>query len=182
VAIISHSLGSRISLDALQRAGEFVQQRSAKQDRLSRLKDTKLALFMLSNQLPLLQLGQEPPQVHNQIDQICHPQSPNYERRLFKELQLVSVSDPNDILSYAIPNKFVDDYIDSRLCPRVSNVLINVAAVNEFVGQQMSNPMVAHLGYDEDDRVLALLTNGIGSEETDPMIKQRCDFVEAIAE
>ena len=48
--------------------------------------------------------------------------------------QIIAFSDPNDLMSYPVPDQFADKYIESRLCPSVTNVTINVAAVNSLLG------------------------------------------------
>jgi hypothetical protein len=40
--------------------------------------------------------------------------------------------------------------------------------------------MEAHVGYDTDDRVVAMIAKGIGNAGTSPLIKQRCDFVKEV--
>ena len=44
-------------------------------------------------------------------------------------------------------------------------------------GIDMANPLEAHIAYETDDRVLAILTNGIGNENTSPIVKERCEIV-----
>jgi len=38
----------------------------------------------------------------------------------------------------------------------------------------MANPLEAHIAYETDDRVLAILTNDIGNENTSPLVNERC--------
>ena len=137
---------------------------------------------MLSNQLPLLQLGQPPPVVHGRIDEICGPGAPRSSERLFGETHLVAVSDPNDLFSYAIPSRFLDDYLDSRLCPTLTNVILNVAKVQNLFGGEFANPLAAHTEYDNDDRVIGLITKGIGNNHVDPTITKRCSWLETVPE
>jgi hypothetical protein len=40
--------------------------------------------------------------------------------------------------------------------------------------------MQAHVGYDQDDRVIAMIANGIGNEKTSSLIKQRCEFTKTV--
>jgi hypothetical protein len=42
--------------------------------------------------------------------------------------QIIAFSDPNDLMSYPVPDQFADRYIESRLCRSVTNVTINVAS------------------------------------------------------
>jgi hypothetical protein len=156
-AFISHSMGSRVMLDALQRLVTLIAERKQYDDLTTRLQETRFTVFMLSNQLPLLQLGLPLP-----------------------EVRVIAFSDPNDVLSYALPGDFADQYMDSRLCPSVGNVILNVAPVgNVFGGVDFANPYRAHTGYDNDDRVIALITRGIGRQGTDPIVVERCEWIEA---
>jgi len=65
---VSHSLGSRILTDALQIVTAALAQEAKRKDATGNvaawrdaLRDQALTIFMLSNQLPLLQLGRDPP-------------------------------------------------------------------------------------------------------------------------
>jgi hypothetical protein len=42
--------------------------------------------------------------------------------------------------------------------------------------------MAAHMNYDNDERVIALITHGIGSDATAPVIRERCEWIEAVPE
>ena len=41
-------------------------------------------------------------------------------------------------------------------------------------GIDMANPLEAHIAYETDDHVLAMLTNGVGNENTSPIVNERC--------
>lgn len=182
IAIISHSLGSRIVIDALQAAAERIVDDPAESAIAKKLQDTKINLYMLSNQLPLLQLGQEIPQVTNQINAICDKNSPRYAERFFEKLQIVAFSDPNDLFSYTIPPNYINQKIDSRLCPRLTNVVINIAHVSNLFGlQELANPLKAHTEYEADSRVIALLVGGFGTGMAHKEPQQRCSFIEAVS-
>lgn len=178
---ITHSLGSRITADALQRIATLAQSIPVLADKFEILQNKRFNVFMLSNQLPLLQLGQEKPEISGQIGNICTVSGARYNERLFKETQFVAFSDPNDLFSYAIPPKFMDEYMDSRLCPSLTNVILNIAPITSLLGMgEFANPMTAHTNYDNDERVLGLLTRGIGHGDIDPLVKERCEWLEAI--
>ena len=136
---------------------------------------------MLSNQLPMLQLGRELPEVAGQEASYCDPKGADYTKRMLNETEIIAFSDPNDLLSYGIPTGFAEKYIDSRLCARITNVNINIAKVMDAFGlTDLANPLEAHVGYDTDDRVVALIAKGIGNPDTSPLIKQRCEFVKEV--
>ncbi len=179
-AIVSHSLGSRISIDTLQTAISVLSQNPKFRTITERAQTKPTYLFMMSNQLPLLQLGQPLPEVHDQVQSYCSLEGDHYDERFFESLQIVAFSDPNDLFSYAVGPDYINRYVDSRLCPKVTNVLIEVASTKNFFGQEIANPLVAHTGYDEDSRVLKMLVSGYGKSHGQDEVKERCEFIEAI--
>lgn len=178
-AILSHSLGSRIAIDGLQRIAELIDNRDV--DFRETLKHKRIPIYMMSNQLPMLQLGRKLPTVANQKQAYCQPNGEKYDKRLLTSTPIIAFSDPNDLLSYAIPYGFVEKYLDSRLCTDVTNININVATIiNAFNFGKVANPLDAHVGYDTDDRVVALIAKGIGNGRTSKIVKERCRWVETI--
>jgi hypothetical protein len=180
---ITHSLGSRITTDALQRLARVIEDEAARHRRLEPLaqafRERDVEIFMLANQLPLLQSGLEPATVRDAVPAYCRPDGAHYADRLFQETELIAFSDPNDLLSYPIPDRFVRDYVDSRLCPQQVNVTINVAPVSDLIGLgEFANPLAAHVDYENDERVIALITRGIGQPETAPVVEERCTWLE----
>lgn len=181
IAIISHSMGSRISIDALQFGVANMSQRADSQDIAAKARIKPVYLFMLSNQLPLLQLGQPLPEVHDQVPSYCTTGGDNYERRFFENLQVVAFSDPNDLFSYAVTPQYINRYVDSRLCPSVTNVQIQIAPVTSILGlQEIANPETAHVDYEVDSRVLKMLVSGFGKTYGHEEVKTRCEFIETI--
>jgi len=185
-AFVSHSLGSRIVIDGLQRIATVLAQDSTnpKQIRLvEALKQKTIPIYMMSNQLPMLQLGRKVPEIHNQRQAYCSPDGENYQFRMLKQTSIIAFSDPNDLLSYTIPVEFVQRYLDSRLCIDVTNIQINVAPIYDVFGLgSLANPVEAHIGYDSDDRVVGLIAKGI-SDEKDNIAKavaERCRWIKTI--
>lgn len=178
-AMVSHSLGSRITIDGLQRIAELIDRRDA--DFRETLKHKTIPIYMMSNQLPMLQLGRKLPEVSNQKSAYCRPDGEKYEKRMLASTPIIAFSDPNDLLSYAIPQGFVDKYLDSRLCTDVTNININVAKIiNAFNFGKIANPLEAHIGYDTDERVVGLIAKGIGNSQTAKAVNERCTWVETI--
>lgn len=184
-AFISHSLGSRILIDAWQTVtaslavgigGKDVPPNIADWQRA--LQDESLTIFMLSNQLPLLQLGREAPEVTGQFDTYCTPGGEKYGQRVFARTDIIAFSDPNDILSWAVPPNYENNNMDSRMCPRLANVIINVAEVKSIFGVEMASPGEAHGGYDNDERVIKLIVRGMSEDKADPLVKRRCQWLE----
>ena len=183
---ISHSLGSRITIDGITRMVYLLEhpetqstiQTIDKQQREA-LQKKRIQLFMLSNQLPMLQLGRDLPEVTEKKAEYCQANGPQYKSRMFAETSIVAFSDPNDLLSYAIPHEFSEKYLDSRLCINVTNININVAKVFDAFGLgKIANPMEAHVGYTKDDRVVALIAKGIGNGSAAPLVKEKCQWTE----
>lgn len=187
-AFVSHSLGSRIAIDGLQKIAEILthvdpqKSRTTQQKELANaLKNKKIPLYMMSNQLPMLQLGRKQPDVHGKKSEYCQPEGSHYSERILSKASIIAFSDPNDLLSYAIPQSFADKYLDSRLCIDVTNININVATVFDIFGLgKIANPLDAHIGYDTDDRVVALIAKGIGNTDTAEIVKKRCRWIETI--
>ena len=191
--LISHSLGSRITIDGMQRIASLLaapekhfssdqkQKVTLSPKAIQALQNKRIPIFMLSNQLPMLQLGRELPEVAGQEASYCRPEGANFKKRMVSETEIIAFSDPNDLLSYGIPPGFAEKYIDSRLCARITNVNINIAKIMDAFGMaDLANPLQAHVGYDTDDRVVALIAKGIGNADTSPLIKQRCEFVKEV--
>jgi hypothetical protein len=177
--LVSHSLGSRATLDALQRLANVSVTDDPRVRRVAdQFKVRDLQLFMMSNQLPLLEAGREGQQVTGQIPAYCGPGA-SKSGRFFGKTELIAFSDPNDLMSYPVPDRFAERYVESRLCPQVTNVTVNVAAVSSFFGiGEVANPLSAHTGYDADERVGALIARGAGHPDVAPVVAQRCTFRE----
>ena len=141
----------------------------------------ELPLYMLSNQLPLLGLGLPPPTVHDQIARYCAKDAALADQRALKSLDIYAFSDPNDLLSYPIPPVLARRYVDSRLCPRVTNISINVARpVNLFGLSEVANPVSAHGAYDNDERVIDIMANGVGQGPDWAELEARCSWIETV--
>ncbi|PKM10583.1 MAG: hypothetical protein CVV13_12405 [Gammaproteobacteria bacterium HGW-Gammaproteobacteria-3] len=186
-AFISHSLGSRITIDGMQRIAAFFGDSSFRpelkrpRELVQALREKEIPLYMMSNQLPMLQLGRKLPEVNGQKDAYCTPGGSHYNDRMVSKTSIIAFSDPNDLLSYAVPQGFVEKYLDSRLCIDATNININVATIFDAFGMgKMANPLDAHIGYDTDDRVVAMIAQGIGNGHTAKIVNEKCSWVETI--
>lgn len=182
IIFITHSLGSRILLDSIvdivEEIGRAEGNTSPDAEKIiDALKNKEMSVFMMANQLPLLQISRRKPQVRGQIPSYCTRKGKNYDKRVFKRINIVAFSDPNDLLSYDIPQSYVDEYIDSRMCPRVTNVSLNVAEIISAFGVGVVNPVTAHTEYDNDERVIELMSHGMTTYKSNPILKERCDFI-----
>ncbi|UCH53737.1 MAG: hypothetical protein JSW09_02775 [Pseudomonadota bacterium] len=182
---VSHSLGSRILTDAFQIVTASLAQDAGRRNASPNvaawrdaLRSETLTVFMLSNQLPLLQLGRDAPEVTNQIADYCTPGGKKHAQRVFERTNIVAFSDPNDILSWAVPPAYEDENMDSRMCPNLVNVILNIAEVKTVLGIELAAPGEAHRGYDNDERVIKLMARGMSDDKADPLTKKRCQWME----
>lgn len=184
---VSHSLGSRITIDGLQRVAAILpklerylpedKKGASFSNRIEAFRNKRIKLFMLSNQLPMLQMGRELPDITGRKADYCEPHSPDFKQRMVSETEIYAFSDPNDLLSYSIPKGFAGKYLDSRLCPTITNININVTNVIDAFGiSNFANPVEAHVAYDQDDRVIALIARGMGTKGSAPLVQQKCEF------
>ena len=187
-ALITHSLGSRIAIDGLQRLARLFsnidkgeinktikEKLKREQELIEAVRNIQIPVYMLSNQLPMLQLGRTLPEITEQTEAYCSVNGKKYQERMFSKTNIIAFSDPNDLLSYSLPLDFAEKYLDSRLCIDVTNININIAKVIDVFGiGTFANPLVAHTGYDTDERVVALIAKGVDNSNTAPIIKERC--------
>jgi len=181
---VTHSLGSRITIDTIQNfstSTRYDGHTSMERKIRNIVRDKEFTVFMMANQLPLLQMGRDAPEVSNALNDYCLPQGKFYDRRVMRKMNVVAFSDPNDLLSYPIPMDFAKNQIDSRICPSVTNVSLNIAEQkNLFDTLSFANPLTAHRGYMEDDRVVELIANGIKRGEEGGGIGRRCRWLESV--
>ena len=179
---VTHSLGSRITIDTIQ---NFASRKTAPNQNVrqseieGKIQQKEFTVFMMANQLPLLQMGRDAPEVPEGQAAYCSADGKYAAQRVMKKMNIVAFSDPNDILSYPIPMNFAQEYIDSRICPTVVNVSLNVAPEKDVFGTfSFANPALAHNGYIEDDRVITLIANGMHSNRPSPLIEKSCKWME----
>ena len=89
-------------MDALQRTVRRTDNPHLRDNKHARrltdaLRERELQLFMLSNQLPLLEAGQDPQEITGAGTEFCEPGAPRRNERFFESLQMVAFSDPNDV-------------------------------------------------------------------------------------
>ena len=81
--------------------------------------------------------------------------------------------DPNDIFSYAIPTDYAKNFIDAILCAKTSNIIINVAStINHVEFSELANSLTAHSDYDNDERTIQIIANGIGTTTMSNEVKK----------
>lgn len=181
ITFITHSLGSEIVMDTLTSVADEIAQNRLNisvSNSLSKLQQKEMTVFLMANQLPILLIDKPLPKVHNQIKNYCQKGGAYYQNRVFKRLNVVAFTDPNDLLSYAIPQSFADTYLDSRICPFVTNALLNVAPEISAFGIGIVNPISAHVDYQNSPKVIQLITNGTNHFEEDAYLRQSCHFIQ----
>ena len=174
VAIITTSLGSYMTLDTLARMSrgfKIMGEAPFKPERVRDLLDQITQIFMLANQVPLLELSEvsNPPggvratnnlpglqgflQVRKEVRQ--KKANPKQDVPRWK-LRIVAFSDPNDLLTYPLGPQDVAN--EGELDVSVRNVTVSVerhAILGIFAW-----PLTAHTGHDKSDKVLELIVNG----------------------
>ena len=176
----TYSLGSHIVVRGLEHMNLSAEEGDMQRKQLlqSIFRDKILTVFMLANQLPLIQLGSETSKIHGQIPQYCKILGKNYADHWFNRLSIVAFSDPNDLLSYTIPNGFEEQFLDSRLCPKVTNVILQVTdEIKLPVVGGFASPQSAHSDYDMDERVIELMTDGATHIE-EKKVPASCRWIE----
>ena len=140
IAIISHSLGSSIVFDTLT-------EMAAKPGGIA--PGTHITQYMLANQLPLLELA------HRPFPDAIEPTS---------RLDVIAIGDPNDILTYTFSEDFKERHrVHGSLAIEFTNVRLTIAKDWSF--GVLVNPMVAHMDYYVDERVLDLIAGGFGLDD-----------------
>lgn len=176
---ITHSLGSRLIIDAFQdiatqlRTDIYTNENS---EGLSFLQQKTIPVFMLANQLPLLQMGRKKAKHLHERSLFCQKNAPKYQNRLFEKLDIIAFSDPNDILSYALEPTASDTGLDSALCPEITNISVKTTPVIDVLGLgQFANPLNAHKNYAMTEEVIRLIVFGISDKKSVP---ENCRYIE----
>ncbi|HEX4496650.1 MAG TPA: hypothetical protein VIE43_13340 [Thermoanaerobaculia bacterium] len=165
VFIISHSLGSRLVFDALRNSDHHPE--------METFKDCLGGVFMLANQLPLLELSDQTKSLPGEEANYATERTPGLEgvrnvigrHRKGKSLQFIAFSDPNDLLSYALPPDW-----RKLLGPASDEASTRVSFVNAFVRNHaldlgfVVNPLQAHVGYWDNPYVWDLIAHGAPDE------------------
>src|SRR5690606_123546 len=92
-AFITHSLGSRITTDGLTRLTRVIEMAGMDRPEVRRvsqsLQGRDVKIFMLANQLPLLQSGLEPASVVGAVPAYCRPEGADFADRAFEQTELI---------------------------------------------------------------------------------------------
>ena len=140
--VITESLGSAIAFDAIAELDRDTPSSAGESPRI--LLERTPSFFMLSNQLALLHLN-EPEHTFDFAGD---------ERAFRFPMEVVTISDPNDVLSYPVPESVARDYPKHRFI----NVRTRLAWT--LLGGFAAWPKTAHTGAKTNARVIAMIADG----------------------
>lgn len=155
LVVVTHSLGSMAFLGALRDMYMSSDTKAVAQLMVEHLG----WVGMLANQIPLLALAEmyEPP-TDKSVSYVFGSLQPAFGGRV-EPLPIVAFSDPNDLLSYPIPDNWT-----VSLFPELGNSVkfINYPVRNALpILHLFSDPNKAHVGYWRNRRVIAALADGV---------------------
>lgn len=169
LALVVESLGTKMIFDAILSIGAAVEARrdDAATDRLANAMAVTRAIYLLSNQVPLLDsadppdgsttvLSPSPSLVGASVARSFALLARMRERLATGQPPLIAVafSDPNDLLSYRLVPAFLGDHARHF---RIVNVILSNAAT--YLGF-LERPDIAHCGYAWNPHVFAMLAKG----------------------
>jgi hypothetical protein len=167
LVIVTESLGSYMTFDtlvAMSKGESIYGEHSWSENRVSSLIAHTNYIFMLANQLPLLELSERASSPNKKtsvqsLKNIVQRRSEILRARRFPSLnlRLVAFSDPNDLLGYPLESSDVPSNVS------FSNVIISVersAILGVFAW-----PITAHTGFDKSAKALDLLVFGYSGKE-----------------
>jgi hypothetical protein len=174
IAFVTESLGSKILFDALRHSAAPGRARGAAAARagLQRALDPTRQMFLLANQIPILELAEEDvllpasrtrsaagttPQVLDEVVDLVRGgrgPGPRDSQGRRAPLEIIAFTDPNDVLSYRLrPGRFVQGENVVRL------VNVYTSNADTWFGL-VERPDHAHTGYRESRQVIDLILRG----------------------
>ncbi len=168
---ITESLGSKIFIETVNESSDNGERWA------SEWKGSIASVYMLSNQLPLLYMGDLKSSEYLEDDRLVIHRTKVFQDKLTLNVyeplrkfvsnetsfsgekpQLISISDPNDLLSYPVPeNVFYTSAYN------VNNVFVSIANKGyswPFGKPRIVNPIKAHLNYQKNPLVISYILNG----------------------
>lgn len=153
VAVISESLGSFIALEAINDLENVPDKKTQKHFKLP-----IHGFYMLANQLPLLHLARlEKDPMAAFLDKRSGPPrgAMGFTMDVIMSfMEVVTISDPDDILSYPISASFATEYPNARF------VNVRTPIGKRYVAGLINHPVKAHAGHESSPKVMEMLTNG----------------------
>ena len=165
--IVTWSLGSKIVFDCLSRNNLATDVRDSTTAKFNKIAWHTDSVFMLANQLSLLAMTNPP----STTLEAAQPDSTSLNKFLDirngaaaagepappRNLSIVAVSDPNDVLSYPI-SPWLEDHGGADFV-NVSVTVAHWAFFIPFLGATI-DPVTAHTGYGSDPEVTRLVIEG----------------------
>ena len=147
IAIVTQSLGSKITFDVLT---QFVKDPPF----ANAIRGTITTVFMLANQLPLLELAdRDPLSPTTSLGEFAQALRPATCTET--QFGVVAISDPNDLLSFDISDTF------ALRTPSVSFANVPARLGKRYLGYAV-DPLGAHVNHELNDGVLNLMVGGYG--------------------
>jgi hypothetical protein len=175
IAVVTQSLGSKIAFDSLEELRDEEKRAGRTTSSAYMFLGATSSFFMLAQQLPLLALASppappggpaltpesQPGTIGSSIVQqsslyktlTLHREIPASQRR--HRLEVVNVSDPNDLLSYPLPPDFQGAFPDVRF------VNVTKLIAHRFLSGAFADPQQAHTGHVRDRKVMRMLVDGV---------------------
>ena len=149
-AVITESLGSAVAFDAIRELDRDTpaEAGSSTHQLLARTS----TFFMLANQLALLELN-SPDRPHGFAD-VADTAAADDERSFRFPLEIVTISDPNDVLSYPVPVSLAERY------PKHRFVNVRTRLSWKLLAGMAAYPMSAHAGHGTNARVIRMIAEG----------------------
>ena len=148
IFIISESLGSKILFDVL-----IQMSKSKRKDIAIRTLRRTMQVFMGANQIPLLSLAAPPGEKEIGLDSFLKIIRDLKSIVPEKEIQIVSFTDPNDLLSYPLIGS--EQAVDTKI--QIVDVIVSNA--NTWIGL-FENPLSAHTDYRKNEDIFKIIVCG----------------------
>jgi hypothetical protein len=183
IAVVTESLGSKIAFDSLEELRDDEKRAGRITSSAYVFLGATSSFFMLAQQLPLLALASPPappggpaiaPEsrpgtIGSTIVQqsslykalTLHREIPASQRR--HRLEVVNVSDPNDLLSYPLPPDFQPAFPDVRF------VNVTKLIAHRFLSGALADPQQAHTGHVKDRKVMRMMVDGVPAPPQRPL-------------
>jgi hypothetical protein len=151
-AIVTESLGSKFIFDAVRAVWDQGQRAPVRQAGLARRLADISTVYLVSNQIPLLDLANPIPSARSSLARFVALSSGRRAETKVPPLTIVDFSDPNDLLSY----RLLPTALDVRAAELVN---VTVSNDNTYLGF-LERPDKAHCGYAWNRHVIGLIANG----------------------
>jgi hypothetical protein len=155
--IISESLGSKIAVDSL----EEIESLKSAQEFAKDVRSHIHALYLLANQIPILNLGAHhadgSPDIYEHLKKFANKRRTHRHTRNLTDtpLHVVAFSDPSDVFSYVLPKDAV---------PREDAIISNVIVSNDCILLGIyKDPAKAHTLYIQNSPVANAIARGSGT-------------------